>query len=195
MAPGAVCIPLLHQAALPERSFTADRAEVRAERAVTWPADPCPRVLRGHSPCSAGRASKTAGTSGTSAAGRSPRHSGSCQGLWTHTGLWVGPRGPGEGCHARWPSRCGSTSSRACGRVRLRPHGLCPLGASVCGILQARTPERVTMLSFRDLPYSGIEPLSPALAGGSFTTESPGTLLSSVTGGENFELTMWNGHH
>ena len=149
LAPGAVCIPLLHQAALPERSFTADRAEVRAERAVTWPADPCPRVLRGHSPCSAGRASKTAGTSGTSAAGRSPRHSGSCQGLWTHTGLWVGPRGPGEGCHARWPSRCGSTSSRACGRVRLRPHGLCPLGASVCGILQARTPERVTMLSFR----------------------------------------------
>ena len=129
MAPGAVCIPLLHQAALPERSFTADRAEVRAERAVTWPADPCPRVLRGHSPCSAGRASKTAGTSGTSAAGRSPRHSGSCQGLWTHTGLWVGPRGPGEGCHARWPSRCGSTSSRALSshfRAKSPHRSVCP---------------------------------------------------------------------
>ena len=160
LAPGAVPVPMFHQATLPEWSFTADRAEVRAERAVAWPADLCPRVLRGHSPCSAGRASKTAGTSGTSAAGRSPRRSGSCQGLWTHTGLWVGWRGPGEGCHARRPSRCGSMSSNVCGRVRLWPHGLCPPGASVCGILQARTLEGVAMLSSRGsiFPTQGSNP-------------------------------------
>ena len=32
LAPGAVRVPILHQAVLPQRSFTADRAEVRAER-------------------------------------------------------------------------------------------------------------------------------------------------------------------
>ena len=42
------------------------------------------------------------------------------------------------------------------------------------GISQARTLEWLPLPSPRDLPDPGIEPLSPALAGGLFTTESPG---------------------
>ena len=45
---------------------------------------------------------------------------------------------------------------------------------SVHGILQSRILEWVTMPFSRDLPDPGIEPASPALAGGFFTTEPPG---------------------
>ena len=193
MAPGAGRITILHQAALPQRSFTADRAEVRAERVDARPAGPHPRVSRGHSPCSAGRASKTAGTSGTLAAGHSPRRSGSCRGLWTHTGLRVGRRGPGEGHHARRPSRGGSVSSCVCGRVQPQPHGLCPQAPLSVGFSRQEHWRGSPRPPPGDLPYSGIERSSPALAGRFFTTESPGKPFS-VTRGENFELTVWNGH-
>ena len=53
-------------------------------------------------------------------------------------------------------------------------HGLSLPGSSVHGISQARRLEWVPFLSPGDLPYSGIEPGSPALAGGFFTTEPPG---------------------
>ena len=49
------------------------------------------------------------------------------------------------------------------------------MGSSVHGIFQARTLEWVAMLSSRDLPNPGIEPtslMSPALAGGFFTTRA-----------------------
>ena len=49
------------------------------------------------------------------------------------------------------------------------------LGSSVRQILQARILEWVAMPSIRDLPDSGIEPMSfmsPALAGGVFTTSN-----------------------
>ena len=56
------------------------------------------------------------------------------------------------------------------------------LGSSVHGILQARIPGRVAISSSNDLPDPGIEPMSlvsPALAGGFFTTE-PLESLDSV---------------
>ena len=49
-----------------------------------------------------------------------------------------------------------------------------PPGSSVQGISQARISELVTISFSEDLPHSGIEPVSPALAGGVFTTEPPG---------------------
>ena len=47
-------------------------------------------------------------------------------------------------------------------------------GSSVHGISQARILEWVAISSSRDLPNSGIKPLSPALAGRFFTTEPLG---------------------
>ena len=44
----------------------------------------------------------------------------------------------------------------------------------VHGIFQARILDGLPFLSPGDLPNSGIEPMSPALAGGFFTTELPG---------------------
>ena len=49
-------------------------------------------------------------------------------------------------------------------------------GSSILGILQARILEWVAMPSSGDLPDPGIEPtslVSPALAGGFFTTSAP----------------------
>ena len=58
-----------------------------------------------------------------------------------------------------------------------------PPGSSVHGILQAGILEGVAVLSPEDLPDPGIEPalMSPALAGGFFTTSAtwePSLLLS-----------------
>ena len=47
-------------------------------------------------------------------------------------------------------------------------------GSSVHGILQARILDGLPFLSAGDLSHPGIEPGSPALAGGFFTTEPPG---------------------
>ena len=47
-------------------------------------------------------------------------------------------------------------------------------GSYVHRILQARILEWVATHPSRDLSYPGIEPASPALAGGFFTTEPPG---------------------
>ena len=55
-----------------------------------------------------------------------------------------------------------------------------PQGSSVHGISQATTLEWVAISSSGDLLDSGIEPVSPALAGGFFTTEPPGKPLSVV---------------
>ena len=46
-------------------------------------------------------------------------------------------------------------------------------GSSVQGIFQARILEWVAISSSGGLPNSGIEPASPTLAGGFFTTEPP----------------------
>ena len=51
-------------------------------------------------------------------------------------------------------------------------HGL--PGSSVYGISQARILEWVAISFSRDLPNPGIEPRSPAFAGGFFAMESPG---------------------
>ena len=56
-----------------------------------------------------------------------------------------------------------------------------PPGSSVHGILQARILEWVAISFSRNLPNSGIEPLSPALAGGFFTTEPPEKPISVRT--------------
>ena len=52
-----------------------------------------------------------------------------------------------------------------------------PPSSSVYGISQARILEWVPFPSPRDLPNPEIEPASPTLAGGFFTTESPGKPL------------------
>ena len=52
-----------------------------------------------------------------------------------------------------------------------------PPGFSVHGILQARILEGVAISSSGDLPDPGMEPGSPVLAGGFFTTEPPGKCL------------------
>ena len=51
------------------------------------------------------------------------------------------------------------------------------LGSSVHGISQERILEWVAFPSPRDITDPGIEPVSPALAGGFFTTELPGKLM------------------
>ena len=48
-----------------------------------------------------------------------------------------------------------------------------PPGSPVHGILQAGILEWVPFPSPGDLPDPGIEPVSPALAGGFYTTEPP----------------------
>ena len=50
-----------------------------------------------------------------------------------------------------------------------------PPGSSVHGIPQGRVLDWVAISFFRDLPDQGIESVSPALAGGFFSTEPPGT--------------------
>ena len=49
-----------------------------------------------------------------------------------------------------------------------------PSGSSLHGIFQQEYWNRLPFLSPGDIPDPGIEPTSPALAGGLFTTESPG---------------------
>ena len=49
-----------------------------------------------------------------------------------------------------------------------------PPSSSIHGIFQARILEWVPISYSRDLPDPGIEPTSPALAGGFFSTEPPG---------------------
>ena len=64
--------------------------------------------------------------------------------------------------------------------VTCDPVDCSPKGSSVHGILQARTLEWVAT-SFSDLPNPGINPVSPALAGGFFTTEPPGKPIAVIT--------------
>ena len=56
-----------------------------------------------------------------------------------------------------------------------------PPGSSVHGILQARILEWVAMPSSRGSSDPRIEPASPALAGGFFTTAPPGKPVNEVT--------------
>ena len=57
------------------------------------------------------------------------------------------------------------------------PMDYSPLGSFVHRISQARIWSGLLFPSLGDLPNLGIEPTSPALAGGFFTTESPGKSL------------------
>ena len=59
------------------------------------------------------------------------------------------------------------------------PMDCSPPGSSVRGILQARILEWVAISG--DLPGPGMEPRSPALAAGFFTTEPPGKLISATS--------------
>ena len=56
-----------------------------------------------------------------------------------------------------------------------------PPGSSVHGVSQARILEWVAIPSLGDLPDPGMEPGSPALAGGFFTAEPPGKPALSHT--------------
>ena len=57
------------------------------------------------------------------------------------------------------------------------PMNCSPPGSSVHGTFQARILEWVAIFFSRILPKLGMEPWSPALAGGFFTTEQLGKLL------------------
>ena len=57
-----------------------------------------------------------------------------------------------------------------------------PPGSPVCGISQARILEWVTISSPGDLPELGIEPASPALAGGFFIAKPPGKPTADILG-------------
>ena len=64
-----------------------------------------------------------------------------------------------------------------------------PPGSSVHGTFQARILEGVPFPSPEDLPNPGTKPMSPALAGGCFTNESPGKpclALHISCGGNSF---------
>ena len=54
------------------------------------------------------------------------------------------------------------------------PMDYSPPGSSVHGISRQKYWSRLPFPSPGDLPNPGIEPMSPALAGGFFTTEPPG---------------------
>ena len=60
------------------------------------------------------------------------------------------------------------------------PMDCSPPGSSVRGILQARTLEWVPFPPPEDLPNPGIEPMSPSLASGFFTTEPSGKPIMVV---------------
>ena len=57
-----------------------------------------------------------------------------------------------------------------------------PPGSPVYGISQARILEWVAISSPGDLPELGIEPASPTLAGGFFTTKPPGKPTTDILG-------------
>ena len=52
-------------------------------------------------------------------------------------------------------------------------------GSSVLGIFRQEYWSGLPFPSLRDLPNPGIKPVSPALAGGVFTTEPPGSQTTS----------------
>ena len=70
-------------------------------------------------------------------------------------------------------SSCGGVVAKSC-LTLCGPIDCSPPGPSVCGILQARTLSGLPFPSSGDLPDPVIEALSPALARGFFTAESPG---------------------
>ena len=65
--------------------------------------------------------------------------------------------------------------------THLQPHGLSPPISSVHGIFPERILERVAISLSKDLLNPGIEPMSSVLAGGFFTTESPGKSINTPT--------------
>ena len=67
-----------------------------------------------------------------------------------------------------------------------------PPGSSVQGISQARTLEWVAMFSSRGSSDPGIEPTSPALAGGFLTTELPGKLQAILLVNSLFLKWKWS---
>ena len=83
-----------------------------------------------------------------------------------------------------WSLDCCCLVAKQLWLTLLQPYGLYSLpGSSVHGILQARLLEWLPFPSPGYLPDPGIEPVSPALAGGFFTTEPPGkpkVLISSA---------------
>ena len=55
-----------------------------------------------------------------------------------------------------------------------------PAGSSVRGVPQARVLQWLSFHTPGELPDPGIEPLSLALAGGIFTTETPSSLIRDL---------------
>ena len=112
--------------------------------------------------------------------------------FWRMTRWWadLGKEGPKAWCYGRscflmsqtqrwswrvfkWCVHCACSVAQS--RLTLWDPMDCSLpGSSVQGISQARILEWVAISFSRDLPHPGIEPMTPALAGGLFTTEPPG---------------------
>ena len=68
------------------------------------------------------------------------------------------------------------------------PMGCCPPGSSVQRISQARILEWVVISFSRALPDPGIQPVSPALAGGLFTSGAPGKPYIVLTVSRHFTV-------
>ena len=99
---------------------------------------------------------------------------------WQPTRLrrpWDSPsKNAGVGCHFLLQSmkvKGESEVTRSCLTLR-DPMDCSPPGSSVLGISQAGILEWEAIPFSRGLPDPGIEPRSPALAGGFFTTETSG---------------------
>ena len=79
----------------------------------------------------------------------------------------------------------------ACSAAQSRPTLCDPMDCSlprfsVHGICQARMLEWAAISSSKNCPNPGIKPVSPALAGGFFTTEPPGKPFISTTNSSNY---------
>ena len=79
---------------------------------------------------------------------------------------------------------CVCSAAKSC-LILCNPMDYSMPGSSVHGDFQARYWSGLTCPSLRDLPRSGIEPVSPALAGEFFTTELPGKARCGT-------YTQWN---
>ena len=108
------------------------------------------------------------------------------------------------GCNTKWshshfhPLVLGLTYFTYCCLVAKSCLTLCDLmdcsqpGSSVHGISQARILEWAAISFSRDFPNLGIEPMSPALAGGLFTTEPPDKPILPIRDSQNNDYTHIN---
>lgn len=153
LAPELCTSPSFTRPRLPQRSFTADRAEVRAERGTPRPADPRPGSRGGTHHALLAEPVKLLELLGHQQLGAPHGTPDLAEDCGTHTVGYYGRVGGGQerGCHARWPSLPLSRPRVRGGHAPTRLTDCAPQ-ALVRWDSQARTLEGVVMPSSRDLP-------------------------------------------